>query len=74
MRVDHSWDSLIRRDSVVCIEARITSASEIMELLVLMDALKRIYPKGARFDLLCPYLPYARQDRVCAKEKHYLSR
>ncbi len=45
------------------IDARLHSARAIMALLVLTDAIRRRWP-GAPIGLRCPYLPYARQDRV----------
>lgn len=45
------------------IEARIYSSDDIMELLLVHDALSREYMESY-FHLICPYLPYARQDRV----------
>jgi ribose-phosphate pyrophosphokinase len=50
----------------IYIYARITSASDAMELFMVTDALKRMYPESALI-LIMPYIPYARQDRVCQK-------
>lgn len=47
------------------ITARLHGSVEIMELLMLTDAVRRM-SRGARVRLVCPYFPYARQDRVCA--------
>lgn len=47
------------------IKAILTSSNSIMELLLLVDAIRRSYP-GADLSLICPYVPYARQDRPCA--------
>lgn len=47
------------------ITARLHGSVEIMELLLLTDAVRRM-SAGARIRLVCPYFPYARQDRVCA--------
>lgn len=44
------------------VHARITSSSEAMRLLMLSDAIHRM---GCPAILKMPYLPYARQDRVC---------
>ncbi len=44
--------------------AFLESADEIMKLLLCMDALRREAPEG-RVELHLPYMPYARQDRVC---------
>ena len=48
------------------IKAHITSPSQIMELCLLVDALRQSYG-NMDINLDCPYLPYARQDRVCAQ-------
>ncbi|MBO6796958.1 ribose-phosphate diphosphokinase [Maricaulis sp.] len=47
------------------VRARLTTSDEILDLMLTLDAITRLVPK-ARFDLELPYLPYARQDRVCA--------
>lgn len=46
------------------IDAHLSSAAEVMALLMVTDALRRAYP-GAPLTLRMPYVPYARQDRVC---------
>jgi ribose-phosphate pyrophosphokinase len=53
------------------IEAHVRSSDNLMELLLITDALRRAGTKTIR--LLMPYLPYARQDRVCSPgEAHSL--
>ncbi len=47
----------------VRIHADLRGSDDVMTLLMLTDAARRQYP-GAHVDLVCPYLPYARQDRV----------
>jgi ribose-phosphate pyrophosphokinase len=47
------------------ITTRLHEPAAVMELLLLTDALRRM-SVGAHIRLICPYLPYARQDRVCA--------
>jgi len=47
------------------IKAHLTTAGHIMELCMLTDALRREFG-DMDIHLECPYLPYARQDRVCA--------
>ncbi len=47
------------------ITSHLDSAQSVMELLMLTDALRRI-AANAPVELVCPYFPYARQDRVCA--------
>lgn len=48
----------------VAIVARLRNSDDVMALLVATDALRRTYP-NARLVLKMPYIPYARQDRVC---------
>lgn len=47
----------------VLITAQLYSSNDILELLMVTDALRRL--GVSEIELLCPYLPYARQDRVC---------
>ena len=47
----------------VTIRADLVDADTLMALLLLTDAVRRHYAHPA-IDLVCPYLPYARQDRV----------
>lgn len=42
---------------------RIQRSSDVMQLVMVADALKRFDPTPIR--LILPYVPYARQDRVC---------
>lgn len=51
---------------VLVLRARLTSADAILELMLLTDALRRELGWATCLKLECPYLPYARQDRVCA--------
>ena len=46
--------------------ANLYNANDIMYLLLAVDAIRRINPKTA-ITLTMPYIPYARQDRVCNK-------
>lgn len=46
------------------IEAHLHNNDEIFALLLLVDALRREYP-GIELRARIPYVPYARQDRVC---------
>lgn len=45
------------------ITARLHSSEDVMELVMAVDALRRIDKTPIK--LFCPYLPYSRQDRVC---------
>lgn len=46
------------------IEAALRSSSDVLTLLMLADALRQVVP-NAEISLHMPYVPYARQDRVC---------
>lgn len=48
------------------IRANISCSDHLLEALLVTDALRRRYGPGRAYRLSCPYLPYARQDRVCA--------
>lgn len=44
--------------------AHLDSSDAIMQLLMVVDAVRRVKPH-TKIDLTIPYFPYARQDRVC---------
>jgi ribose-phosphate pyrophosphokinase len=48
------------------VTARINSATGIMDLLLVVNALRHRFGTEVTIDVTIPYLPYARQDRVCA--------
>lgn len=48
----------------VLLNCRLESSEEVIRLLMVTDAVKRQYP-GIDIHLNLPYLPYARQDRLC---------
>lgn len=50
----------------IFIEPTLRDSDEVMELLMFVDAVRREYPKIS-IELSIPYLPYARQDRVCGE-------
>ncbi len=50
--------------NVTEIEAFLYTSNEIMQLLLTVDALRRVNSE-TKINLTLPYLPYARQDRVC---------
>lgn len=54
-----------RDQEPVTIVARLQDAKDILSLAMVKDALGREKLKGRKIDLFMPYLPYARQDRVC---------
>lgn len=53
----------------VVITHRVKNGDDIMKILIAVDALKR---QGVKtFDLIMPYIPYARQDRQCAEGESF---
>lgn len=44
--------------------ANLYSSDDVMSLLLTVDAIRRMHPRPREIHLRCPYLPYARQDRV----------
>ena len=51
----------------VIFHATITSSDDLMELALVVDAVERFFALPIQKELILPYMPYARQDRVCAK-------
>ena len=49
------------------IQERLTNSSEIIRLMMMVDALKRLSNGNIPIELVIPYFPYARQDRVCVE-------
>jgi len=49
----------------IWVDARLQNSNDVMGLLLTVDALRREYPEASTIGLLLPYVPYARQDRVC---------
>ena len=52
--------------SEVSIRAKVTDSEQLMDLLLVENALRHKYGQNLKINLELPYLPYARQDRVCA--------
>ena len=46
---------------------RLTDSSKIIRLMMAVDALKRLTSENTPIELVIPYFPYARQDRVCVE-------
>lgn len=46
---------------------RLTDSSSLMRLMLSVDALKRLTNETVPIELVAPYFPYARQDRVCVE-------
>lgn len=53
----------------VIITHRVNSSADLMLILMAKDALERKGVKG--FSLVMPYIPYARQDRVCVEGESF---
>ena len=49
---------------VFTIKAALRSSADVLELFMLTDAIRQLLPR-AEISLDMPYVPYARQDRVC---------
>ena len=49
------------------IRASLTSSDDVMDLLLIENALRHAFAQDLEINLELPYLPYARQDRVCAE-------
>ena len=50
---------------ILQVTANLTDSNSIFQLALLVDAIRRIN-HSIKLELVCPYLPYARQDRSCA--------
>jgi ribose-phosphate pyrophosphokinase len=61
VRIAHV-DAPTDRVKIVC---RTRSSDDLMELFLLTDAVRHAHGDDTPIDLVLPYLPYARQDRVC---------
>ncbi|NRB79621.1 MAG: ribose-phosphate pyrophosphokinase [Saccharospirillaceae bacterium] len=46
---------------------RLTSSSHTIRLMMMVDALRRMVGPKVPMELVIPYFPYARQDRVCVE-------
>jgi ribose-phosphate pyrophosphokinase len=67
IKLDNETD-YTKYDRIV-ISNRFVDGDDIMEVLIAKDALQR---KGIKnFDLIIPYIPYARQDRVCTEGESF---
>lgn len=53
------------KSSNVAISTRIKNSDDLMQVLFVVDSLKRFGVDTKKITLMMPYLPYARQDRVC---------
>jgi ribose-phosphate pyrophosphokinase len=60
---EHVVIDYVNPNKSVTLRVLLHNSSDILRLLLITDALKRLNIKT--IDLVIPYLPYARQDRVC---------
>ena len=51
----------------VFISARLKNSNDLMDLMLVVNALKHRFGSELAIDLELPYLPYSRQDRVCSE-------
>lgn len=58
--------SAVSLNQCFTVHAILTSSAEVIRLMMITDALKRA-TVNAEINLNMPYIPYARQDRVCNK-------
>lgn len=50
----------------ITLRAYIRNSDDLLDLFLVHNALSNRYPQGLTINIEIPYLPYARQDRVCA--------
>jgi ribose-phosphate pyrophosphokinase len=62
VHLNNKYELLMKQP--INIYAQILSSKEVMQLLLATDALRHLYP-NVDIELYIPYIPYARQDRVC---------
>lgn len=53
------------KDTEIMISLEFQNNGDLIDLAMMLDACKRHYHPDAYYILFMPYLPYARQDRVC---------
>ena len=51
---------------------RLSDSSKLIKLMIAVDALKRLSDNNMPIELVIPYFPYARQDRVCVEGEAYM--
>jgi ribose-phosphate pyrophosphokinase len=56
-------------DQDITLTTRLNSSDDIMELLMVTDAVRKYQPRSV--SVFFPYLPYARQDRVCSEGESF---
>jgi len=61
---DHMLYNVRNKEEEIVIGVKLKSSSDTMRLLLAVDAIRRQFRK-VKIHLFMPYVPYARQDRVC---------
>lgn len=61
----NGYESQEAKNKTITIKTILNSANAIMELILVRKALEHYCPDNA-IDLICWYLPYMRQDRICS--------
>lgn len=55
----------VPHDAHICISAYVKNSDDLIQVLMVSDAIDRFYGHDIKKQLFMPYAPYARQDRVC---------
>ncbi|AYV78295.1 MAG: ribose-phosphate pyrophosphokinase [Edafosvirus sp.] len=63
IKLDDPTISELKKAKSMYISHQLSSSSAVMETLIATDAVRRIN-KNIKINLICPYFPYARQDRI----------
>jgi len=73
VKLKHDNYNFLYENADCSIVARLHNANDIMELIMVKDAVGRLnhIPKVPQINLLMPYVPYSRQDRVCDKGESF---
>ena len=76
VRVDFSPVSRMSFGSDHCftITADIRGSDDVMAVLLMNDAIREYAGPDVGIELVCPYFPYARQDRVCCEGEAFSAR
>jgi ribose-phosphate pyrophosphokinase len=65
--VQVTWPvGILRGSHLIQVVANLSNSDDIMALLISVDAIRRNTFHEPTIELIIPYFPYARQDRVCA--------
>jgi ribose-phosphate pyrophosphokinase len=59
------WKSLDKPNQEYTIIANVRDSNDLFRIALAKDALERLVPEYSVINLFLPYIPYARQDRIC---------